>query len=970
MKKLQFIIPLICLLLIACEDDIDYIRPISPIDNFVGALKTFELGAETENFHINDTVLCYMLAPDDSQISRKCHVSKTNGKTIVDFEQGLADGTYRLLYFEYDIITNDSTIITQQYGLGCRIEIFKQQVNLLDSFDKTLQMTGSGTKDDPYIVTCGPHLYNLTLGVKDFYEYDKFNGAYFKQVADISLHDASYYCKHENGWTPIGDVAYPFVGTYDGGGHKITNMYSHHDELCGVGLFGHITNSSIQNLTIEKADISGPVGVGGVAGCLMTLSGERTTSSIINCHVKNSTIKASGDGIAIGGVVGLIDMYTVGIIDSCESTGNTIQAEYNAGGIVGCGSAYSFTSIDLCTNTSDITTNYAGAGGIIGVADSLSVTTSRNEGNIKGAIMYDGDNSSSIGRGAGGICGGSGVSWISGCENMGEISGYEGVGGIIGSTRLAYSEENGALYNNTYLRYCKNSGKVSASSSHVGGLCGEGQLGCFGSLNTGDITGTGHVGGIAGHTSLSVIHNTINDGTISGGNYVSGISASSNSGVYANCQNYGKITATSSNAAGIVGLAGNNTMIHYCGNFNQISGGSSPLGGIVGEIGDPREWSALNICEIVFGSAEVVLSFLGPTCAIIEEAFEVGKTAKYIMLASELTIELVMKVPSTVLWGYGIEHLANPHLIESLESSIKAELTDNASTYIGEINNIRSGYSFANIPSFSTDALGQYSANTITLSNYLTTGGTEENNTHFNEKINETMHERAEKIEKNNENKEIALAVIEGISIIATTVCAIGATVAGVVTTGGVAAPFIVAGTIAGVAGGACSISKGASDYTDNVVIISQCVNANSISCSNINDSDAGGIVGHLYDRGIVKDCLNTGDVPNGFGHFIGRTGQKVEISNCLSLAPHPEFNGYYFLINFLGANSSVDNLYFYSNDDTAFEYVGTRLSISEISNPNSFDNWDIGSSNELWNIPTVTSGNSFPIPFTSEMTK
>lgn len=954
----------------ACEDDPNFEKPDQPIDDFVGNFKTLELNEETENFHINDTMMCYMLAPDNSQISRKCSVSKTNGKTIVNFEQGLADGIYRLLYFEYELIA-DSTTTTMQYGLGCRIQIYKQNVQLLDSFDKTLQMTGSGTKDDPYIVTCGPHLYNLTLGVKDFYEYDKFNGAYFKQVADISLHDASYYCKHENGWTPIGDVAYPFVGTYDGGGHKITNMYSHHKELCGVGFFGHISNTSIQNLTIERADISGPVGVGGVAGCLMTLSGERTTSSIINCNVRNSTIKASGDGIAIGGVVGLIDMNTVALIDSCESIGNTIQAEYNAGGIVGCGSAYSFTSIDLCKNTSNVITNYAGAGGIIGVADTLSITTSRNLGKITGAIKYSGDNSSSIGRGTGGICGGSGVSWISGCENSGEISGYEGVGGIIGSTRLAYSEENGALYNNTYLRYCKNSGKVSASNSHVGGLCGEGQLGCFGSLNTGDIAGIDHVGGIAGHTSLSVIHNTINNGTINGNNYVAGISALSNSGVYANCQNYGKISAIGTNAAGIVGLSGNNTMIHYCGNFNQISGGSSPAGGIVGEIGDPREWSALNICEIVFGSAEIVLSFLGPTCAIIEEAFEVGKTAKYIMLATELTIDLVMKVPSTTLWGYGIDHLVNPHLIESLESSIKAELTDNASTYIGEINNIRSIYSFANIPPFSTDVLSRYSANTVALSNHLTPtlDGTEENNTQFNDRINDTMHERAEKIEKNNENKEIALAVIEGVSIVVTTVCAIGATVAGIVATGGVAAPFIVTGTIAGVAGGACSISKGASDYTDNVVIISQCVNANSISCSNINDSDVGGLVGHLYDRGIVKDCLNTGNVPDNSGHFIGRTGQKVEISNCLSLAPLPEYNSY-FLINFLGANSSVDNLYFYSNDDSAFDYKGTKLSSSEISNPNSFDNWNIGSSNELWNIPVITSGNSFPIPFTSEMIK
>ncbi len=971
-KNSAILLILVCSVIFhACKEDSDFVTPTQPTDDFVGNFKTLELDEETENFHINDTVLCYMIAPDNSPISRKCHVSKTNGKTIVNFEQGLADGIYRLLYFEYELVSDSSTI-TMQYGLGCRIQIYKQYVQLLDSFDKTMQMTGSGTEEDPYIVTCGPHLYNLTLGVKDFYEYDKFNGAYFKQVADISLHDASYYCKHENGWTPIGDVAYPFVGTYDGDGHNIINMYSHHAELCGVGLFGHITNSSIQNLTIINADISGPAGVGGVAGCLMTLSGERTTSSIINCQVINSTIKASGDGIAVGGLVGLIDVNTVALIDSCASIGNTIHAEYNAGGIVGCGSAYSFTSIDLCKNSSSVTSNYAGAGGIIGIADTLSVTTSNNMGKIAGAIKYTGDSSSSIGRGVGGICGGSGVSWVSGCENTGEISGYEGVGGIIGSTRLAYSDDSGALYNNTYLRYCKNSGKVSASNSHVGGLCGESQFGCFGSLNIGDISGTDHVGGIAGHTSLSVIHNTINSGTVKGNNYVSGISAISNSGVYANCQNYGIITASGTNAAGIVGLSGNNTMIHYCGNFNQISGGSSPAGGIVAEIGDPREWSALNICEIVFGSAEIVLSFLGPTCAIIEEAFEVGKTAKYIMLASELTIDLVMKIPSTTLWGYGIDHLVNPHLIESLEASIKAELTGYVTSLLDEINNIRSQYSYASIPSFSTDALGQYSTNVIALSNHITTisDGTDEyNNTHFNDRINETMHERAEKIEKNNENKEIALAVIEGISIVASTVCAIGAAVASVVASGGVAAPFIIAGTVAGIAGGASSISKGASDYTDNVIIISQCVNANSVSCSNIDNNDVGGIVGHLYDRGIVKDCLNTSNVSNDEGHFVGRTGQKVEISNCLSLASVPEYNSY-FLISSLGANSSADNLYFFSNDDMAFDYKGTKLSTSEISTPASYDNWNIGTTNELWSIPSFNSGNTFPIPYTSEMTK
>ena len=970
MKKLQLITLLIGMLFVACEDDFDNPNPNKPIDNYIGDLKTFELGVEAENFHFNDTTECFMLTKDDIEISRKCITTKSDGKTIVKLEEGLADGIYRLLYFEYKIeAANSEEEITRQFGLGCRIEIYKKNVRIIDSFDKTLQMTGSGTAEDPYIVTCGPHLYNLTLGVQDFYQYDKFNGAYFKQVADISLHDASYYCKHENGWTPIGNVAYPFVGTYDGGGHKIKNMYSHHDQLCGVGLFGHITNSTIQNLTIANADISGAVGVGGIAGCLMTLSGERTSSSIINCKVVNSKIKADNNGFAVGGVVGLIDMTTVGLIEQCESDNNVINAEYNAGGIVGSSSAYSLTSIDLCKNSSTVTTNYAGAGGIIGVADTLSVTTSVNTGAIEGAIKYAGDSGSSIGRGSGGICGGSGVSWISGCENSGAITGYEGVGGIIGSTRVAYSADNGAIYNNTYLRYCKNAGNISGSSSHVGGLCGEGQLGCFGSLNTGEVKGRDHVGGIAGHTSLSVIHNTINNGAIKGNNYVAGISALSNSGVYAGCQNYGVITASGSNAAGIVGLSGNNTMVHYCSNYSPISGGNTPIGGIVGEFGDPREWSDLNICEIVFGSAEIILSFLGPVCAVVEEAVEMGNAAKHIMLAVEVGIESIMKIPSITLWSFGIDHLKNPHHVEALETDIKADLSNRVDNLIAEINNIRSTYNFAEIPSFSSQAFVEHSNNNIALSDYLTTlasEGKEENAKLFNKQINKTMQERAEKINKENENKEIALSVLEGISLVATTVCTIGAAVAGVVATGGVAAAFIIPGTVMGILGGACSISKGAADYTDNVVIISQCVNANTISCNNINKYAMGGIVGKLHDRGVVKDCLNTGIVNADCGHIVGNTGQNVDISNCLTLAdtkPH-------YMISIFGANSSLDNLYYYTSHNLVSYPYGIQLSINEISNPKSYDGWDIGNTSELWTIPSLSSGNSFPIPFTSEMTK
>lgn len=948
----------------ACEDELPVIIPTNNPDKYVGELKSIELKAETEKLTISDTVICYMIAPNDSIINRKCFLEKERDKTIVKLDIGLTNGVYRLLYFEYNITVSDETnnqTFTNQYGLGCRIEIKNNKANVIDTFDKTMQMTGSGTEDDPYIVTCGPHLYNLTLGVKDFYEYDKFNGAYFKQVANISLHDASYYCKHEDGWIPIGSVDYPFVGYYDGGNHSISNMYCYQDSLCGVGFFGNITNSSIQNLTIKNADIRGGIGVGGVAGCLMSISGERTTSSIINCKVVNSSIKASENGVAVGGIAGIIDMHTVGLIEKCQSINSSIIADYNAGGIIGSSSAYSLTSIDLCENTSTVQTNYSGAGGIIGVADTLSITTSNNSGNITGATAYTDETENATGRGAGGICGGSGFSYISGCTNTGEIKGYEGVGGIIGTTRLGYTETNGALYNNTYLRYCSNSGSVSAKASHVGGLCGEAQIGCIGSINEGSVTGVDHVGGIAGHTSLSVIHNTINTGEIKGRSYIAGISALSNSGVYANCQNYGLITSSGSHSAGIIGLSGNNTMIHYCSNHNKISGTNSPVGGIVGEFGDPREWSAINIAEVVFGSIEIVASFIGPSFAIVEHAIHASKSVKYIMKTVELAVEFVLKIPSTVLWGYGVDHLANPHHIETLEASIKAELGDRVDEIMNKINNIRKN-SKLTIDSFSSEVQSIHSQNIVDLSNYLMpgNGNDETNNENFNNQIADKIYERAEQIEKKNENKEIGYTVLGAISLITTTVCAIGATVA----TGGVAAGFIVTGAIVGIAGGISSISKGATDYTDNVIIVSQCVNYQDISCSNISDHEVGGIIGRVHDRGLLHDCLNTGDFPNDGAHFIGRAGSDIQISNSLSLKDKEDD----YMVNKGGASSSYNYLYYYSDEDYDNAYA-KPLSANEISDPNSYKGWNINNNNSIWFLPSVNSGRAYPIPFKSEMT-
>lgn len=43
---------------------------------------------------------------------------------------------------------------------------------------------------------------------------------------------------------------------------------------------------------------------------------------------------------------------------------------------------------------------------------------------------------------------------------------------------------------------------------------------------------------------------------------------------------------------------------------------------MIGEIGDPKEWSAMNIVSCVLGSVECVLGILGPVIAVTGGALE------------------------------------------------------------------------------------------------------------------------------------------------------------------------------------------------------------------------------------------------------------------------------------------------------------------------------------------------------------
>lgn len=119
---------------------------------------------------------------------------------------------------------------------------------------------GSGTEDDPYIVSTPEQLAGMSL---EHGAYSEIDGAYFIQNEDIDL--------GMDVWTPIN-----FKGHFDGNGYQISGFYLNDDAYEGAGLFGKVYGNS----TIENINLSGNMevnqeyfmleddSIGGVAGLL------------------------------------------------------------------------------------------------------------------------------------------------------------------------------------------------------------------------------------------------------------------------------------------------------------------------------------------------------------------------------------------------------------------------------------------------------------------------------------------------------------------------------------------------------------------------------------------------------------------------------------------------------------------------------------------------------------------------------
>ena len=335
---------------------------------------------------------------------------------------------------------------------------------------------GSGTISSPYQIATAAQLNRVR----------NYLDKHFILTADIDL--AGY----EN-WEPIGifqpassdpedaenpDPQVAFAGTFDGDGHTISNLKSHHPASFAVGLFGCAVGTesnpgSIHDLTVENVDVNGFYLAGGVVGLQHQ-----------NFTVENVTLSGS----------------------------NTVQGLQGIGGIVGT----SFDTVEGCTATADVVVigdDGACAGVVAGGTDGGSLIDCTAAG---GSVTATGNNCWALG----GVCGAPyAAPEITNCraENVTiTVSGASNrlIGGLVGFTGT-YGQDAPTLVTNCS---ADTTIVVSASTTRVGGLVGgssesststiPSSFSIEGCTTAGTITGGSEsVGSIVGYAYNSTVEN-------------------------------------------------------------------------------------------------------------------------------------------------------------------------------------------------------------------------------------------------------------------------------------------------------------------------------------------------------------------------------------------------------------------------------------------------------------------------------
>jgi len=195
---------------------------------------------------------------------------------------------------------------------------------------------------------------------------------------------ASPTANQGKGWQPIGTGNSPFVGTFDGQGYEIRDLFINRPDEDFVGLFGIVDEGGhIEDIGVVNADVTGGYEyVGGLLGA--------NVGTVSNSYSSGSV---TGEEF-VGGLMGF------------NGEAGTVSNSYSSGSVTG---------------------SY-GVGGLLG-ANVGTVSNSYSSGSVTGE------------NGAGGLLGFNGeAGTVSNSYSTGSVTGYEYVGGLLGGNVAIVSD--------------------------------------------------------------------------------------------------------------------------------------------------------------------------------------------------------------------------------------------------------------------------------------------------------------------------------------------------------------------------------------------------------------------------------------------------------------------------------------------------------------------------------------------------
>ena len=229
--------------------------------------------------------------------------------------------------------------------------------------------SGDGKVDNPYIITKAEELAWFRDAVNDG------NYEICAKIADnVEVIDLKDFCHaadasqnlKELSWEPIGNSDWSYVGTFDGNGKTITNLYINATQAY-MGLFGRIYKSTIKNLTFENANVTNTEND---IGILAGYAGNGNT--LQNIKISN-TCQIKGGNDFTGGIAGYLDGNAYNCVNYA-----TVQGTEDVGGLVGY---FESGTIKDCANYGDIT-GTSNVGNLIGNAYTCNMNNVLGTGNV------------------------------------------------------------------------------------------------------------------------------------------------------------------------------------------------------------------------------------------------------------------------------------------------------------------------------------------------------------------------------------------------------------------------------------------------------------------------------------------------------------------------------------------------------------------------------------------------------------